>query len=498
MKWKRYAGIIAGLLLWGIYAILLMIRTKYIIQQFGSEINAISQSAQQIFQYFILFESGMAEAYLYKMFEPRANGNERGIASLYAGLSISMKKIAIRMFCAVLPLAFIYAGVMNRNVTAYHTAVLIIFLLGFRFVIPYYVSINKKTLLNLFEYKHLIDITDSIANIVIVLFELFLITQRFSIIEVLCVGCAINILLGGVYSLMVRKYCSSAMLAEAANFDAERMTRAILFHHLTGLINLNIDTFLLSVTNIGLVTVYQAYATVYTYPVQLVNKISENFRAGFGVRLANKEKDLYKDFQRLLTFHMFAGIVAIATFITNINAFIKLWIGPEFTLGRIGLGLFAFNMVQRMTVNAIYIVRNGMGMFEESKGFSIREAIVNFLLSVVLVKRFGIEGVMAATVIAVYFGLLPGNSNLVFHDIFHKRNTLIWDYIVMIMTINLSVGVYYLLMGQFVSDSWQRILLSVVIQAVLAALIGSVILGIYKFKYLRRKPLAQILLQRKG
>ena len=78
MKWKRYLGILAGIALWGIYAILMMIRTKFIIQWFGSEINAISQSAQQIFQYFILFESGMAEAYLYKMFEPRANGNEKG------------------------------------------------------------------------------------------------------------------------------------------------------------------------------------------------------------------------------------------------------------------------------------------------------------------------------------------------------------------------------------------------------------------------------------
>lgn len=485
-KWKRYLGILAGIALWGIYAILMMIRTKFIIQWFGSETNAISQSAQQIFQYFILFESGMAEAYLYKMFEPRANGNEKGIAALYAGLSISMKKIAIRMFLAVLPLSFVYAGVMNRNVTAYHTAVFIIFLLGFRFVIPYYVSVNKKTLLNLFEYKHLIDITDSIANILIVLLELFLIMQGLSIIEVLCVGCAVNIMLGGVYKLMVRRHCKSAMLAEEANFDAERMTRAILFHHLTGLINLNIDTFLLSVTNIGLVTVYQAYATVCTYPVQLVNKISENFRAGFGVRLASKEKNLYGDFQRLLTFHMFTGIIAIAVFVTNVNALIRLWIGNEFTLGRTGVCLFALNMIQRMTANAIYIVRNGMGMFEESKAFSIREAIMNLFLSIVLVKHFGIEGVMAATVIAVYLGLLPGNSNLVFHNIFHRKNTLIWDYLVMILTIGLSVGAYYLLMGRIIIDSWGQILLSVGMQVVLAILIGGVILGIYKAKYLRR------------
>ncbi len=487
MKWKRYFGILAGIIFWGIYAVLLMIRTKYIIQSFGSEVNAISQSAQQIFQYFILFESGMAEAYLYKMFEPKANENENKIASLYAGLSISMKRIAAKMFLAVLPLAFIYAGVMNREETDYYMAVMIILLLGIRFVIPYYVSINRKTLLNLYEYKYLIDLIDSLANISIVLLELLMIMLDFSVIKVLCVGCAVNILLGGIYEFMVRRYCRRAMHAKEASFEAEGMTRAILFHHLTGLFNINIDTFLLSITNIGLVTIYQAYAMVCTYPVQLVNKISENFRAEFGVRLANKDENVYRNFQRLLMFHMLAGIVAISVFITNMNGFIGLWIGKEFTLGKIGVCLFAVNMIQRMTVNVIYIVRNGMGMFEESKGFSIREAILNLVLSVLLVSRFGIEGVMAATVFSVYLGLIPGNSNLVFHKVFQRKNTLIWDYFFMIFAIGLAVGAYYLIMGAYRIVSWRNMLLSVGVQVILALVSGSVVLGVYKHPYLKKR-----------
>ena len=56
----------------------------------------------------------------------------------------------------------------------------------------------------------------------------------------------------------------------------------------------------------------------------------------------------------------------------------------------------------------------------------------------------------------------------------------------MILTIGLSVGAYYLLMGRIIIDSWGQILLSIGMQVVLAILIGGVILGIYKAKYLRR------------
>lgn len=486
MKWKRYFGILTGIVLWGMYAILLMVRTKYIIQGFGSEINAINQSAQQIFNYFILFESGMAEACLYKMYEPKAFKDERRIASLYAGLSISMKKIFIKMFLAVLPLAFIYAGVMNREEADYYTAVFIILLLGFRFIIPYLVSINKKTLLNLYGYKYLIDIVDSIANIFIVLAELFLISIKCPILQVLCAGCVINIFLGCIYEWIVRKYCRQIIHSATPVFEAEGITKAILFHQITGLLNLNIDTFLLSITNIGLVTVYHAYDTICTYPVQLVNKISENFRAGFGIRLADRKEDIYRDFQRLLTFHMFVAIVAIAVFMTNMNPFIDLWIGKEYVLGQAGLYLFAFNMIQRMTVNAIYIVRNGMGMFEESKGFSIREAVLNLILSILLVNRFGIEGVMFATVISVYLGLIPGNSNLVFHEVFHRKNTLLIDYLVMILATFLSTAACGLAMGEYYVDSWGRLMISFVVQTVIACVIAGAVLGIYKFKYLRK------------
>lgn len=489
MKRKYYLGIFSGITLWGIYSILVMLRTKSIISEFGSEINAINQSAQQIFNYFILFESGMGQAYLFKMFEPMADKNYNKIASLYAGLSISMGKIAVKMSLAILPVAGIYAAIMNRQNVEYFSACFIIILLGIRFVIPYFFSVSRKTLLILYDYKYYVDIVDSIGNIVTVLIELFLMWKTdISIVFILCIGCIVNALLGAVYEISIRRLCRNSVNIQAVpGFEAEQLTKDIILHQVSGLLNSNIDTLLLSIVNIQLVTIYQAYNLICTYPVQLINKISELFRARFGIRLANNDEYIYRDFQRLLSFHMLMAVIAVATFITDINPFIGLWIGEEFVIQMTGVYLFAVYMIQRMTINVIYIIRDGKGLYKESKMFSIKEAVMNLILSILLVKRFEIAGVMMATVIAVYLGLVPGNTKIVFKQIFNKKNYIYIDYLVMILTIGVSVIFYRLFMKGYIINSWGRLIVSAGVQVIVAGIFGGIILCIYKLKYLRNE-----------
>lgn len=487
MTIKRWIGILTGVFLWGIYAILLMARTRLIIYEFGSEINSIDQSAQQIFNYFVLFESGMGAAYLYKMYVPMSEKNKDKIAALYYGLSHSMHRIAVRMGLVVLPIAIIYAAIIDRETSSYFTAFLIIFILGLRFVIPYFVSVSKKTLLTVYEYKYLINIVDSVGNIVIVLMELALILLTdLPIVVALCLGCFINILLGYVYKLLIIKLCGYPFDAAIAPcFDAEYMTKDILYHQIAGLVNNNTDVFLLSLVNIQSVTIYQVYKTIEMYPVQLMIIISEMFRAGFGIRLAANDKYVYRDFQRLLTFHMFAAIIAIAVFITNINPLITLWIGKDFLLSELGICLFGVLMLSSMLKNVVYIVRDGKGLYKESKGYTVREALMNLILSVVLVKWFEIEGVLFATAISMYVNVIPGNSKLVFKNIFHKKHGIAGDFLIAIFGICLSVLIYMFIFDNFIIQSWAQLFMSVCIQGFIAIVVAGTVLGVCKYKYIK-------------
>lgn len=489
MKRRYFWGIVWGIGLWAVYAILLMMHTRAVILRFGSEVNSIWQSAQNIFNYFVLFESGMGSAYLFKMFQPMAKKDMEKVGNLYSGLTCSMKRIAGKMALALIAVAFLYAVIIDKQETGYVTAVWIIFLLGMRFIIPYYVCVNKKTLLMLYDYKYLVEITDSLGKILIVLIELYLFYRTdISIVYILSLGCVLTALMGAVYECMIRRFCRGISFRKGKpDLEAEKMTKDILLHQLTGLINTNVDTILLSITDIQSVTVYQAYAMLYSYPGQMINKISDTFRANFGIRMAKGDKNLYRSFQKLLSMHMFAAIVCIAVFVTDSNAFVRLWLGEQFVISPLCVCLFALYMVVKMNINVIFLVRDGQGLYKESKTFSIWEAVFNAGLSVVLVKPFGIAGVMAATVIAIYCGLVPGNARLVYHDIFGKKNLIYLDYSVVIGTIALSVAAYHLLFGKCAIGGWLDLFLSVVRQVALAFGFAVVVILICKGKYLRKK-----------
>ena len=486
---KRYVGIICSLFMYFVYVILLTVRTKMLIGSYGSEVNAVFQTSSQIFTYLILFESGMSAAYQFKLYEPVNDKDMKKIAGLFNGLKKSMRKIALRMTAVLLVIAVIYPLIMNRVSISFMKAGLILCLLGIRFVIPYFVSIANKTLLNVYDYKYVVDNVDSLGYLAITAVEILAIRLlHWPVYGVLLIGCIGNIVIGLVYVFFIRKVCAGIQTGETVpDFEPEGMTQDILFHQITGLLNNNIDTIILSVVNIMLVTPYHAYySTMYYFP-QVINKINENYRTKIGMKIKQRDSGLYGYFQVLLAFHMVAAIISVAVFVSNINDFIVLWIGKEFLLSDCCVILLALYLMLRMTINIIFLVRDGAGLYKESKWFSFREGIVNLVLSVILVYFRGIEGILFATVFATYTMLLPGNARLAYNKVMGKRNTLWADYLVMIITAACLVwGFGGIAVSEAGNISWEILLLRLIWQAFVSAVIAVLVVVIVKWKYISR------------
>lgn len=104
-----------------------------------------------------------------------------------------------------------------------------------------------------------------------------------------------------------------------------------------------------------------------------------------------------------------------------VNKFIFLWIGEQFLLDNFSVILFASILLHRLIINTIYAVRDGKGLYRESKHYTLATAIINFLLSLLLVKPFGIKGLLLSTVLSNYLIMDLGNFYLVYNNIFKKR-----------------------------------------------------------------------------
>ncbi len=484
---QRQLGIICSLFMYFLYVVLLIIRTKMLIANYGSEVNAVFQTSNQIFTYLILFESGMSAAYQFKMYGAVSDKDGRKTASLFIGLSKSMKRISARMVVVLLAISVVYPLIMNRVLLSFFKAGFMLFLLGMRVVIPYYVSNASKTLLNVYDYKYIVDNVDSLGYIAITVAEILSIHWfHCSVYSVLIIGCIGNIIIGIVYVFIVKRLCTEVReQAVVPDFEPEGMTKDILFHQITGLLNSNIDTIILSIVNIMLVTPYHAYFSTMNYFSQVINKINENYRTKIGMKIKQRDQSLYSYFQVLLAFHMAAAIISVTIFVCNINDFIVLWIGKEFLLSNHCVILLALYLMLRMTINIIFLVRDGAGLYKESKWFSFREGIVNLALSLILVQFWGIEGILFATVLATYMMLLPGNARLAYNKVMGKRNTLWADYLVMIITAAcLILGFGGSTIGEMGSISWKILLLRLIGQALVSVVITTMVVAIVKWKYI--------------
>ena len=116
---------------------LTMIRTRYVIEIFGTNINGVVQLANQLTAYMLLFESGMTAAYQYNMYKPLINKDTTRISQLYLGMKHDFRIIAAKMAGCALIIAFLFSFVlMNRGVT-YSTSVALLCVMGLRLVAPY-------------------------------------------------------------------------------------------------------------------------------------------------------------------------------------------------------------------------------------------------------------------------------------------------------------------------------------------------------------------------
>lgn len=473
-----------------VYSCLLFVRTGAIIKLYGPEINSISQTASQIFTYFTLFESGLNSAYLFKMYEPMRSRKYKRINSLYMGLSISLKKISIRMLIILLPVSLLYCSFIDIKMTSYQTAVLIMVLMGVRFIIPYYISLAKKTLLIIHELKYMVDAIDSIINIVIVMMELILITVfKCHIIWTLCCGILVTLFSGMIYLYLIKRSCKESVGNDVRpSFDAEDMTKDIIVHQIGGLSNNNIDTLILSIYDLLSVTAYQAYNTIILYPIQFLNRISETFRASFGLKLLTDKKEAYTLFQELMTVHILAAMVLLPVFLNSVDSFVYLWIGEEYILSDVDVFLFSLILLHRILINPVYIIRDGKGLYHESKWYTVVQSIINLILSVILVKPLGITGLLIGTLIPTYLFCAPCNYYLVYKKVFEKKLVIYIDIVFIFISVLISVSfkrsISVIDQFDFYELNWLGVVCDICLQMLIAVAIGIAVIMFYKRNYM--------------
>lgn len=152
-------------------------------------------------------------------------------------------------------------------------------------------------------------------------------------------------------------------------------------------------------------TIYVGYYSNYLLVLSMINTflsiIIKGITGSIGNLIAEGNKKRIKE-----TFYIFVylfqsiGIICSISLIYLFNDFINIWIGKGFILDKVTVSVIVISFYLTCTSNQNWIFREAAGLYKNVRAIMIIAAILNLVFSIILGQKYGLWGVLIATVIA--------------------------------------------------------------------------------------------------
>ena len=407
-----------------------LLRTNIVLNAYGDKINGIVQVALQMSAYLALFQNGMSAAYQYSMYAPFHQQNFLKISGLFAGLRKSMARISVKLLAVSIVIVPLYAALLIRQGVEYLNTVFIMAVIGVRLIAPYVLTLSERCLIDIREKRYLVNTIEGVKDCLSLLTEILLISYtNLPLPVILSFNLIFVFITKRIYIRIVKKdYGQSLSMQSEPDYSPAKMTKDVMIHQVASVATSNTDGVLLSIaSSLTNVTIYGAFSTLIIYPSLVISRIIEGMRASLALKITREDENSYSAFREMLAFSFFCICFIVPSFLVLANPFVSLWLGEQYQINNTTLIFFGLMLADSFFMPPVYAARDAKGLYRESKGYAVIQAVLNVAVSIVLVVPFGIAGVLAGTLAALYLVLQPCNLYLVYSRVFHRKMTIYLD-----------------------------------------------------------------------
>jgi len=380
---------------------------RLVIVSYGSEVNGLLNSITQILVYFSLFEAGVGTASVQALYGPVARNDRKEIQSILVATKQFYLKTGFLYLGAVILLSLLYPFLLHTEIPYWKIVAIIFFggagnCLNFFYQSKYTVLMSAEG--NSYVYTNIVTIISvltSISKVVLLLMGFNIIAVQLSYF----ILCFVQMFF---YFLHLRKHYAWIDWHVEPNQVAISQKNATLVHQVAGIIFNNTDTLVLTAAtgDLKIVSVYTIYNMVISMITTLVQQLSTgiNFKMG---QLFNTNRKQY-----LVLHHVFELIFMTLAFATMTTAyllfpaFIKLYTANVSDVNYLErfYPLF-FSVIPLFTIGRTSLVNliNYSGHFKQTQWRAVIESVLNVIVSIFGVIRFGLYGVLLGSLVAVLY-----------------------------------------------------------------------------------------------
>lgn len=458
---------------------------RLMIGAFGSEAYGATTSIAQFLAYITLLEGGIggvARAVLYK---PLAQMDMQTIGAIMAEIKRFFRVIAWIFAVYVLVLACGFQSISHIEGMDWLTTFIQVIVISISTFGQYFIGISNSILLQAAQKTYITNVVSIGATVINTLSTIVLIFLDCSLITVKLASSCIFFLRPVVLWLYVRKHYPTAKVrtVKGKNYLTQKWTG--LGQHIAFFLHSNTDIAVLTVlADLRTVAVYSVYNMVISHMQSLALSFVSGMEAVFGDMLARHEEEtLQNTFRRYETIISVASVVLFSATAVLIVPFIKLYTAgvtdAEYVqpLFAVLLVLTALSYCLRQPYHAVIIAA---GHFKQTRAAAYGEAALNIGLSLLLVSRYGLVGVAAATLLATWFRFLYYVVYLSGNILRRKASLFVRRFLINGGTVLINFAVGSWIVSRFTVTNY---LIWAICGVIVAVVLGALTLGVNMFLF---------------
>lgn len=382
-----------------------IILPKFFLEAYGSSVNGMVTSINQFLTYLGLAEAGVGTASVVALYVPLAENRQDDINSILSATRMFYYRSGGIFLALVTMLAAIYPYMISQQLPTGMVRSMVL-VLASSTLVDYLFLGKYKVLLTAMQKGYVVALAQTIGTIVNMTISIALIYLNMNVVLVKAVATGAYILRFFVVRWYVKKYLPQMDYKAEPNYSALKQRGAALVHQIVGIIVNNTDVVLLTVmlgsASLIEVSVYGIYNLVVSSVFTLLNVFANGLTAGFGEVISKKEESVlktsYSSFEYMFFIMFFIVCICVGVLLLP---FVSVYTNNVTDANYIRpLAAFLFTVIiffQNIRVPGLTMIC-AAGHFKETQPQAIREAVINLTVSLLLVSKLKLIGVLLGTV----------------------------------------------------------------------------------------------------
>ncbi len=395
-----------------------LILPKLFITTYGSEINGLQASVNQIFTYIALIEGGIGAATLQSLYAPVAAQNREKINAYLSATSGYYNKIGVVYFGLLVLIGVGYAIVVPIEGYSFLFVFLYILFSGALSGINFFYLGKLKLLLSAEGDEYLVTVLTMLTFIVTSVLKIILIGQGVNIVLLQIAYLGVNLLVTFVYYRIAKNNYPWLSFREKPDFSCIKQKNSVLVHRVSSLIFQNIDVVLLTfLCGLRVVSIYTIYKMVVNTITTVVAAMGDSVNFIFGQTFNSDQSEKKENYCKIIdVFNVYYSAISFALFSVMfllIIPFMKVYTNGMDQSYIYEALPYLYISIELLTVGREAMMRTieVAGHFQKTQWRAVAESVINLLVSIIAIlicKQIfgdigGLYGALGGTIAAMLY-----------------------------------------------------------------------------------------------